>query len=326
MAPGGERQLTQRGLAHGSTTGRRTLARAAERPETGMAAPLSYEKDKTMTDVRLHDAANDNDVTGTGDAAERVMRAVPPDAFPAAPEPRATRKRGGRRWFAGGVVLVALCAFLLGGTAFAQTGSTTGSTLGSSFITRLAQSLGISTDALQSKITDSANQTIDDAVTSGQITQAQADDMKQQIASEDAGQLFGGLFGGRGPGGFHGGHIDLATVASTLGMNETDLQTALASGTTLSDIITQHGKTVDQVVTALVAQEKTELDARVTAGQLTQAQEDQMLSALPQQLTDAINNNLIGGHHGRPNDNDADDIAPGTVPDTTPGTSATPTT
>ena len=267
--------------------------------------------------------ANTDDIAITTIA--QAQESVP--SHPAPYEPRATGaaprlpgKRGFARWLGGGAIGFALCAALLGGSAFAASGSTSSaSALGQAFVDKLAQNLGISSSDLQTKITQSADATVADAVTSGQLTQAQADEFTQQINGGNGTQLFEGMFEPRH--GFGGEHVNLDALAATLGMTTADLQAALASGTSVSDIITQHGQTVASVVTALVADTQARLDAAVAGGQLTQAQATQMLAALPQQLTDAINANMLG-QHGRPHDNDADDVAPSAAP----GTSATPTT
>ena len=80
---------------------------------------------------------------------------------------------------------------------------------------------------------------------------------------------------GHGPGG-PGGGDDLAAAATYLGLSQSDLQTALQSGKTLAQVANAtSGKSAAGLIDALVAAEKTELAAAVTAGTLTQAQADQ---------------------------------------------------
>ena len=86
-------------------------------------------------------------------------------------------------------------------------------------------------------------------VTAGTITQAQADAVvKAMVAAQPADG-----FGGRGGVGHNS-----ALVASTLGITEAQLQTARQSGLTIAQIATSKGVTVQTVVNALVAAEKTE--------------------------------------------------------------------
>jgi hypothetical protein len=89
------------------------------------------------------------------------------------------------------------------------------------------------------------------------------------------------------PGTAHVGLLD--TAATYLGMTVSDLQAALKSGKTLADEATAKGKTVDGLVQALVAPQKTELDKHVTAGDITQAQENTILGDLTSHLTDLVN-------------------------------------
>jgi phage FluMu protein gp41 len=85
-------------------------------------------------------------------------------------------------------------------------------------------------------------------------------------------------------------HVGLLDTAATyLGMTVSDLQAALKSGKTLADEAAAKGKTVDGLVQALVAPTKTELDKRVTAGDITQAQENAIISNLTSHLTDLVN-------------------------------------
>jgi hypothetical protein len=82
----------------------------------------------------------------------------------------------------------------------------------------------------------------------------------------------------------------LQTAATYLGISVSDLQSDLKSGKTLADEATANGKTVDGLVTALTAQAKTTLDAQVTAGTITAAQEQTLLTNLTTQVTNFVNN------------------------------------
>jgi D-Tyr-tRNAtyr deacylase len=98
------------------------------------------------------------------------------------------------------------------------------------------------------------------------------------------------------PGANHvGGGLD--TAATYLGMTVSDLQAALKSGKTLADEAAAKGKTVDGLVQALLAPMKTELDKRVTAGDITAAQETTILNNQTTHLTDLVNGKA-GTHAG----------------------------
>jgi len=82
----------------------------------------------------------------------------------------------------------------------------------------------------------------------------------------------------------------LQTAATFLGVSVADLQTALESGKSLADVAKAQGKSVDDLVTALLAPAKKNLDQAVTDGKLTQAQETAILNKMTTGLTNLVNN------------------------------------
>lgn len=205
----------------------------------------------------------------------------------------------GKRWFGvgGGAVMLALAAMLiLGGAVFAQTDEASGTSLGQSFVDKLAEKLGLTTDELQSTMDEAHNEVIDDAVASGQLTEEQGEAMRERAGT---GPGWFGFGYGHGPNGFGRSHvgavIDLDTIAETLGMTTEELQTELEAGSTLSEIIVAQGSTVEDVVDALMVNVQAELDAAVTEGRLTQEQADERLIETEEHLTEAINNDELMG-------------------------------
>src|SRR6266576_1952223 len=94
-----------------------------------------------------------------------------------------------------------------------------------------------------------------------------------------------------GPGVPAGARVGLLqTAADYLGISVSDLQTDLKAGKSLADEAKAKGKSVDGLVQALLAPLKTDLDKRVTAGDLTAAQESAILSRETTHLTDLVNN------------------------------------
>ncbi len=86
----------------------------------------------------------------------------------------------------------------------------------------------------------------------------------------------------------------LQTAATYLGVSLSQLQSDLRSGKTLAQEASANGKSVDGLVSALTAQAKTNLDAQVAAGTITQAQENAVLADLTQRVTDLVNNAKLG--------------------------------
>ena len=133
------------------------------------------------------------------------------------------------------------------------------------------------------------------AVKAGDLTQAQADQLTANLKAHETAEV-NGTFRGHGPGGpgdRHGGHghgDGLAAAATYLGITQNALLTQLQSGKTLAQIAeATNGKSTAGLVAALVAAEKTELAAAVKAGDLTQAQADQISSGLQARVTALVN-------------------------------------
>jgi len=102
---------------------------------------------------------------------------------------------------------------------------------------------------------------------------------------------------GRGP--HHGMHrLDLSVAASTIGVSEDDLKTALQSGQSIADVATAHGVDPQTVIDALVADAQQHLADEVTSGRLTQEQADRIGADLPTRITDAVNHAGLGGGPG----------------------------
>ncbi len=163
----------------------------------------------------------------------------------------------------------------------------------------------------------------------GTITQAQADKViAALVAARPMGGHEGGPMGGPmgghrgGPRGLIGEGLDV--VATTLGITTDEVRTALQSGQSLADLAVSKDKTAQDVIDALVAEATTKINDKVTAGDVTQAQADQMIAGLSTGITALVNSTPPAGfpgpgfpgmggpggfgHHG--NDNDADDTAP----------------
>jgi hypothetical protein len=81
----------------------------------------------------------------------------------------------------------------------------------------------------------------------------------------------------------------LQPVLSYLQLDLKALVTQLRSGKTLADVAVAQGKTAAGLVDAVVASVKTQLDARVTAGKLTAAQETTFLSTLQTNVAKLVN-------------------------------------
>ena len=201
--------------------------------------------------------------------------------------------------------VVGLAALGGGGAAIAaSTGSPAAQQAQSSaVVTDAAKELGVTPAALTAAIKKAMGAQIDAQVTAGTLTEAQATAIKARLAKADAPLFALGGFGKGGPGhhgrgGPAGVRIGIDAAATYIGVTTAQLRTQLAAGKTLATIATDNGKTVDGLKAALTAAAKTDIDAAVAAGRITQAQADKVLAALPERLDHEINETHTGGPGG----------------------------
>jgi hypothetical protein len=202
-------------------------------------------------------------------------------------------------------ILIATAAALAvagGGAAIAASKSGSPQEESKAVVDDAAKQLGVTPAKLSSALKKALENRVDAAVAAGRLTKEQGDALKKRIEAEDYPILGGVGMGfahpGGGPGIIHRfGHLDAA--ASYLGMTEAELRTQLAGGKTLAEVAKAKGKSVDGLVSALVADEKKELDAAVAAGRLTQKQEDMILESAEQRATDLVNGELAPRAHWR---------------------------
>ncbi|WP_261303825.1 hypothetical protein [Paenibacillus andongensis] len=147
-------------------------------------------------------------------------------------------------------------------------------------------------------------------VTAGKITQTQADKVLKGLTDQLTKRIeatgFKGGFpggeggrGGMGMGKGHGGNL-VEQTATILSVEQSVVQDALKAGKTLSAFAVEKGLTEADYVAKLVAAETTAINAEVTAGKITQAQADQILSGLSDRLTKQVQSTRPeGGREGR---------------------------
>jgi hypothetical protein len=155
-----------------------------------------------------------------------------------------------------------------------------------------AKQLGVQPDQLSSALKKAIENRIDAAVADGQITKAQGEELKQRIESNSF-PLFGPL-----PLGF-GRHFEfhhfpaLDAAASYLGLTESQLDSKLSSGKTLAEVAKDQRKSVDGLVAAMKADLKQKLDRAVSRGDITKAEEEQILKDADRRITDLVNGKII---------------------------------
>jgi hypothetical protein len=186
-----------------------------------------------------------------------------------------------RTMIAGAVTAAALA---IGGGAFAATqfGSDADE---QAILDDAAGRLGVEPEELSAALEDAIAARIEAAVAAGELTQEQAERIKERL--EQGGlPLFGPGFGHGGPMGMHVRH-GLDAAATYLGLSEEELHESLRSGETLAEIATEQGKTVEGLTQAMVADATEHLDQAVADGRLTEEQKQEILEHLSERI-DAI--------------------------------------
>ncbi|MEO8609769.1 MAG: hypothetical protein ABI690_17890 [Chloroflexota bacterium] len=131
-----------------------------------------------------------------------------------------------------------------------------------------------------SKLTDQINQ----AVTDGKMTQDRADRLLANLQDVVTRGVNGELFPNRLDRGAQrnaSNRILVQAVADATGLRAPQILLQLRGGSTLSDIITANGGSVDTVVNNAVAAATEQINAAVTDGRLGQEQADQLIANLP---------------------------------------------
>jgi hypothetical protein len=102
--------------------------------------------------------------------------------------------------------------------------------------------------------------------------------------------------GGPAGGGFFGGQT--SSAATYLGISPMALRADLRKGETLAEVAKAQGKSVDLLVAAMIAAEKTRLETAVTNGVLTPAQAAQIESTMQLRVTAIVNGTRPQGFQG----------------------------
>ena len=195
---------------------------------------------------------------------------------------------------AGGFVAAALVGGTLINAVFAaQPSPSTGSTAANpadkaaycdTWKQAFADALGVSVDKLVPAAKAATLKTIDAAAAAGDITANVASRLKAAVNAADgnACRFLGHPFLAWGK---HAAKVDLgadvlSAAANVLGMQPGALLDALRSGKSLKDITSAQGKNYGTVSKAIHDAAKTNLDALVKAGNLTQTRENGILSQL----------------------------------------------
>lgn len=161
------------------------------------------------------------------------------------------------------------------------------------FIKEFAKQLGVDESKLNPAYTTAVNNTVDQAVKDGKITQAQADKIKN--AAKNGLNFKLGANKGQGKKGKKADKAKdilkpaLEAAATTLGYSDVKQMNAdLKTGKSIADLAASKNVAVSKVKDAMLAAVKTQLDTAVKNGKLTQAQADKIYQAAPARLDKLI--------------------------------------
>ncbi len=208
-----------------------------------------------------------------------------------------------------GSTVLAVAAFA-GGAVAATQGS---SNPRQQYLNDVAKRLNVTPAQLDSALKGAALDQLEAAVKAGELTQAQANALKQRVQQGAAGgapfigppRPFGPRAFGPGPLGlglgravFFGPNAPATAVAKYLGLTTAQLVKQLESGKSLAEIAKAQGKTTAGLDQAITAAAKTRLDKAVADKRITAAQEQQILKALSAGINDIVNNTPPKGAPG----------------------------
>ncbi len=217
------------------------------------------------------------------------------------------------------LLLVAAAVFALGVGAVVITGAGAqqGDLPGQSFLSRVAQKLGISEDTLTTAVKDARIDQINEKLAAGQITQDRADRMKERVESGDFG--FGDVD-------HHGekhcgvARFVIGATAQVLHMDRQQVLVRLQQGKSLAEIAQAQGMSIDDFKSALSNEVHSELQAKVDQHKITQDHADKMFQHFTANLDTIVNHHPQPGeaahcrHHGAGNDQNEDQAVPSASP------------
>jgi polyhydroxyalkanoate synthesis regulator phasin len=177
------------------------------------------------------------------------------------------------------------------------------------YLDRLARNLGVTPDRLRDALKQTALEEVDAALARGDITQEQAQRLRDRINQAGGLGFFGpGFvkgFGPMGPGG-KGDRVHLGIkatgerLAQWLGITEQQLRDELR-GRSLAEVAQAHGKSRDQLKQFLLDNARQTLSDAVARGAITQQQADRVLQRLEDTIDQMIDRRHGDGMGGRTN-------------------------
>ena len=156
------------------------------------------------------------------------------------------------------------------------------------FLSKVADKLGVSEDELKGAIEEARTESIDEAVAEGLLTEEQAE------RARESGFPLRAKFRGAGE---HKGYV-VEAAAQVLGTSQEELKDELKGGNSLAEIVEAQGMTVDAFKTELLNQLQPLLDSDVADGTLTQERADRIFACAEEKIDSILSGE--GRSHQRP--------------------------
>ena len=152
---------------------------------------------------------------------------------------------------------------------------------------RLADELGISVDDLRQAMSNVALDLVDRAVADGRITEEEAAEIRERIASGEFPFFFGHHQFHGGPG-LCLGRYAVGEVAEFLGIEPKDVLDGLQNGQSLAQIAEANGKTRDELKNYLLEELTDKVNQAVENGRVTHERADEILANAPDRIDQQI--------------------------------------
>ena len=185
----------------------------------------------------------------------------------------------------GVVALIALAAATVGFVG-AQTDEDGNGPLGS-FVSRLAENLGITQGELEAAIDQTQLELVDEALAAGRLTEDQAAQLRERIESGES--FFGPLLRHKVERHHRGGFGHGAEVAEFIGVTPEELRDAVQGGQGVVQVAEANGVSEQELTDYLLGEIEAKLAEAVESGRIDQAKADEILAGAADRIAECIN-------------------------------------
>jgi membrane-bound lytic murein transglycosylase B len=183
------------------------------------------------------------------------------------------------------LLMIAAAVVVLGVGAVALGGAVTTAQEGDgpfgSILAKVADKLGVSEEELQTAFDEARDETIDEAVADGSLTEEQAERLKER--AEEGGLLFGG----RGPNGR--GHHVIDAALQVLDMEKDELRQQFSEGNSLAEIAEAQGMNAEEFEAEVAGLIQADIEEKAASGDITEEQAERILADLEEHVDRVVN-------------------------------------